>query len=329
MELIIDLVKKLEITDEKLKFNYTIIDNNSAIPKAIENIKESKVISVDIEGDDLSRKGQITIIQVKTEKDFIFIFDAFKLEKKELLPLFEVLESTEILKLVFDFRNDVDALLHQFDVRPKNLLDIQIVEFFIREELEKKNSKQILDWFKNCVTKGKINWYSLYLPGLKTRMKQTNYKYTKELLLGFQNRPLTDDQIYYCCLDVYLIFKLYKEHEPIIFKENLFNKLKILSENYCAMYSKLDIRHYNTWECNNIIPIQIFIEDKSKFTRTCKLCKLTLNSNCYNKNIPDRCLRCWFNDLLNQREKQFEKKNDSDEYYSCDYSDSDNGCYKI
>ena len=39
-----------------------------------------------------------------------------------------ILESTEIEKVWFDPRNDVDALFHQFGVYPRRIFDLQLAE---------------------------------------------------------------------------------------------------------------------------------------------------------------------------------------------------------
>jgi ribonuclease D len=73
-----------------------------------------KVVAVDLEGINLSRTGKICIVQVAT-LDESFLFDIATLKEEGIDSLrHHILENPLLLKVLFDCRQDVDALYYQY-----------------------------------------------------------------------------------------------------------------------------------------------------------------------------------------------------------------------
>ena len=82
----------------------------------------------------LSRKGALTIITVATE-DKAYVLDVLKLGQAVFSSgLGEILEDKSRKKLMFDCRQDSDALWHQFNVKLTGVLDLQLLEIIYRRE---------------------------------------------------------------------------------------------------------------------------------------------------------------------------------------------------
>ena len=110
-------------------YNYKLVDDEPGLHDAIFELKRkiedrNTLIAVDCEGDSLSRKGRLTIITVATEEK-VFIFDVLKLGQLVFSSgLGEILEDKSREKLMFDCRQDSNALWHQFNIKLTGVLDL-------------------------------------------------------------------------------------------------------------------------------------------------------------------------------------------------------------
>ena len=87
-------------------------------------------ISLDLEGQNLCRHGEIYTIQafIPTLQS-AFIFDCRKLDKSDVVDCFKrILSDSNIMKYMFDCRSDADALYHQYGLLLNNVIDIQLYE---------------------------------------------------------------------------------------------------------------------------------------------------------------------------------------------------------
>ena len=97
---------------------------------------EKPDIFIDLEGENLSKVGQVFLLQllllpkVKTYLvDIIQLGDeAFNTRNERGTSFKDVLESAGICKAIFDVRNDSAALYHQYGISLANVHDIQLME---------------------------------------------------------------------------------------------------------------------------------------------------------------------------------------------------------
>lgn len=101
----------------------------------------------DLEGIKLSRQGTISLLTLLVNDDRnadrVYLFDIHKLGSaafaflakvskncagQALQTLKQILESTLVLKVFYDVRNDWDALFSHFGIRMRNVEDIQLIE---------------------------------------------------------------------------------------------------------------------------------------------------------------------------------------------------------
>ena len=217
MDNLVNSLKSLEIigstdaTLEQLGLQYKLIDDNDLLSdflKDLECIPEDKWLNVDFEGVDLCKTGIVCLGQVHISgSKIIYILDFIKIPNlmtferngKCLKSIFE----SSITKVFFDPRNDIDAIAHQFDTIPKNVLCLQICEIAKRKTdgvglirfvfgLKKTFEKylQISNAKKTIITRLKSQGHLLFDPN-----SGGSYQV-------FKDRPLKPEIIQYCAIDV-------------------------------------------------------------------------------------------------------------------------------
>ena len=126
-------------SEHTTNYDYRLVDSDTGLQDAISEIKQKiaeriALLAVDCEGNSLSREGALTIITVATEEK-VYIFDVQKLGQATFSSgLGEILEDESRKKLMFDCRQDSDALWHQFKVKLSGVLDVQLLEVIYRRE---------------------------------------------------------------------------------------------------------------------------------------------------------------------------------------------------
>lgn len=111
-----------------------IVDSLPALGHMLAQLKGHNQLSVDAEGLDLCRDGKLCLLVIATPDASVFLVDVTLLGKEALAfvgsgtSLQAILESDTVEKLMWDPRMDCDALFHQFGVKSKNVLDLQMAE---------------------------------------------------------------------------------------------------------------------------------------------------------------------------------------------------------
>lgn len=265
-------------------YNYKLVDDESGLQEAISELKRkiaerNTLIAVDCEGDSLSRKGALTIITVATEEK-VFIFDVLKLGQLVFSSgLGEILEDKSREKLMFDCRQDSDALWHQFNVKLTGILDLQLLEVIYRREnapavapakitpqFSTKNKRrnprnrrsQRTDEVENIY--GFRRCIELYVQDEKLiKIKDEGSELLKWDKGVWKKRPLSDELIQYCIVDTMGMFKLYNKMRDVNGGEQA--RLRVASEKYADMYRGKTERSFDDYETNAFLPLDI-IPDK-------------------------------------------------------------------
>lgn len=125
------LVQEIRL-DDGLKF--TVVDCATALSDMINVLvslpTEPPSLYVDLEGINLLRQGTISILQFYVlPKDHTYLVDIYRLKESAFSTtrknsescLKAILEAENILKVLFNLRNDLDALFYHFKI---NLLGV-------------------------------------------------------------------------------------------------------------------------------------------------------------------------------------------------------------
>ncbi|KAK9806929.1 hypothetical protein WJX72_007854 [[Myrmecia] bisecta] len=99
-----------------------LVDSFEKVKEAILLIKDSALLAVDCEGVNLGRHGKLCLVQVAT-RDQVWLFDVSTLGKTAFASvdskqhsLKSILQSPTVRKVIYDVRQDSDALYHQYEV---------------------------------------------------------------------------------------------------------------------------------------------------------------------------------------------------------------------
>jgi len=192
--------------------SHCLVDTELSVRNLIQVIQslptETPSLYVDLEGISLSRHGSISLITFFVQpRNCIYIVDVHKLQSAAFntatadgTTLKSVLESTGIIKVFFDLRNDSDALYHHFGVRLCGVEDIQLMENAARPAFRRR----YVNGLDRCITNDapispaeKRNWKSAKEKGLKLFHPSKGGSYDV-----FNERPINTDIERYCVIDV-------------------------------------------------------------------------------------------------------------------------------
>lgn len=253
-------------------YNYKLVDDESDLQDAISELKrktedQNTLIAVDCEGVSLSRKGALTIITVATE-DQVYIFDVLKLGRIIFSSgLGEILADKFREKLMFDCRQDSDALWHQFHVKLAGVLDLQLLEVIYRRENASAKTWRFSTRNRRSQRTGEVeNIYGfrrcieLYVKDEKlVKIKDKGKELIKEDEKVWKKRPLTDALIKYCVVDTMGMFKLFDKMKAVNGGDRA--RLRVASEKYADMYRGKTKRSFNEYESNAFLPLYIIPDE--------------------------------------------------------------------
>ena len=160
----------------------------------IKAFEGATTVAFDIEGVDLGRTGQISLVQLASSPTSCFLIDLLNVNKDVSNPLVDwlkcILESDKIIKICHDCRMDADALRHILGIELRNVHDTSAWHF---------ECKRSLDVNLNNV---------LIANGIKPNVKRDSSVYTHNHAF-WATRPLTSKMIEWAIGDVSSMFELY------------------------------------------------------------------------------------------------------------------------
>ena len=134
-----------------------LCDTDAVLTEALPDLQMSSTLILDCEGVDLGRRGgSLSIITLRTispSSAQTYLIDVVRLSPSALHPVFDLLRSSSVLKVVFDGRMDFSALYHGHGVELQNVLDLQLVDVASRNESQEKH----LERLGKCLKRGEIN----------------------------------------------------------------------------------------------------------------------------------------------------------------------------
>jgi exonuclease 3'-5' domain-containing protein 1 len=188
-------------------------------------LQKSKCLAIDCEGIDLSRKGELCIIQIVDEAapDVVHLFDVCALGNRtfDVAPakgcsLKAILESASVRKLFWDVRNDNDALFNLHAISTANVVDLQLIHILYREQKERSLPANV-SGLQKALSKmdiGLSRKEDLWIDNIKSSAKEAfaperggSYEIWKTM------RPLSHTLLAYCT-DAKLFFPLLRKLDP-------------------------------------------------------------------------------------------------------------------
>ncbi|KAF7305841.1 3'-5' exonuclease domain-containing protein [Mycena chlorophos] len=298
-----------------------------AVPALLDALKASRTLFFNCEGVDLGTKGgSLTVMSFGTPQspDDAHIVHVPPIGATALRPIFDLLESETIQKVVFDGRMSQCALFYGFDgVKLRNVVDLQIADVKARRETEPLGSKEQLERlvpylpYKEVMGDQAIMYQHVHkLAGLVQAFVEHGldaevWEDAAEMYLdktryrNWAKKDLSQDQLNYAATDISLISRLYAH----------FNKKELLDREVCEASE----RYVSLWIRDGLG--QPIIDGTAGYglTHTCSGCKRSLTRACFSRSAWDKngnCLVCRAVHLHTARKaERLRHRYDSDDDY--------------
>ena len=216
-------LKALDLDKKNEKSSVEVIDTEAGMQDFVESLSDLPTIPpslyIDIEGVNLCRHGMISIIQVYVlPHDRTYLIDVFTLRdnafvhmpSKKGTTFKDILESSDIPKVIFDVRTDSDALYGLYNIHLSGAQDLQLMELATRP-----GRREFVSGLQNCIRNDASLTY-------EERTKWANSKQTGRSLFApecggsyevFNERPIQERIIQYCAQDVQFLPMLWKVYD--------------------------------------------------------------------------------------------------------------------
>ncbi|XP_059471090.1 egalitarian protein homolog [Neocloeon triangulifer] len=152
-------------------------------------------VAFDCEGINLGARGQLTLMQLATLNGNAYVFDL--LTCPALIAeggLHSLLESTEVVKIIHDCRNDSVNLYNQYGITLNNVFDTQAAHAILQLQETGKPVYKV----KNVSLNTLCELYQAPINPMKDQLKSV-YRRDQRF---WARRPLTRDMIFYAAADV-------------------------------------------------------------------------------------------------------------------------------
>ena len=204
---------------------WVFVDTQALIVNTINEIsnlpKDPPSLYVDLEGINLSRYGTVSLLNVFVlPRKQTYLIDthilgqaAFDTPSTNGLTLKIILESPLIPKVLFDLRNDADALYNHYGVLLANVHDVQLLELAAH-----KSTRRTVSGLAMCIVRDLklTDAESSLISQLKVRGKKLFAPECGGSYEVFNTRPLDPDLIEYCINDVALLPRLWYTYNVAI-----------------------------------------------------------------------------------------------------------------
>lgn len=188
-----------------------MIDSKPALQAFIDDLPDCDDpvpnLYVDLEGNNLSRDGTLSLITVLVEpRHTVHLIDvtglgdeAFTIAGSSGRTIKQILESKEIVKVFFDIRNDSDALYSLHGIRVQGIEDLQLMELASRI-----SGRKYVNGLAKCIDRDASISFEEKQKWKNT--KKEGYRLFDPALGGsysvFDQRPLSTEIVSYCVQDV-------------------------------------------------------------------------------------------------------------------------------
>lgn len=308
---------------------YQLCDNDYALQGALRILRSSSEIILDCEGEKLGKQGgSLSIISLRSTATMdIFLIDVIGL-RSSLSPLFDLLQSTEIVKIMFDGRMDFSALYHEFGVHLRNVIDLQLVDIRSRQSRGETNVGRVrrlssylnaryialspgvyapavkLSGLSLCVeehlgqldiqktTGNLVSWFILSVDNIQLVVDHSNWL----------KRPLSQAYLSYAATDIHLMGLLYDHFSVkgyIHMSEHFAQSMR-----YIELWKDEKPVDRDPYKGHPLLPLEILALPSDSIKRVCSGCKRHLSQASFHK----KKIRCRICDIL-KKSPAFRKKN--------------------
>ncbi|KAK7047626.1 hypothetical protein VNI00_006394 [Paramarasmius palmivorus] len=270
----------------------TLCNTSTSLASALDALRASDILILDCEGDNLGKQGgTLSIITLHIpSSNQTYLIDVLRLSSADLRPVYHLLESPSVTKIVFDGRMDYSALYHEKAVDMQNVLDMQIAD--VRSRIVRGEDQE--DQFSRL--KGFLHWPEIIgqpdsyrkvqrLNGLKACAKEhevevdglTDVMVTHSAWMA---RPLPEQYIQYAITDARLIDILYDEFKRCGYIDGVLSQQ---SMRYITLWKSRQPRMQDTHLAHPLLPLGVLENPEYYICRTCNTCQRELSQDDFSK----------------------------------------------
>uniref|UniRef100_A0A7C4Y2H3 DNA polymerase I n=1 Tax=candidate division WWE3 bacterium TaxID=2053526 RepID=A0A7C4Y2H3_UNCKA len=188
--------------------NYQYIQTSQETIEALKILEQEKVVAVDTECNSLNPMYGFMITLQIASPEKAYVFDARKINLKELPQLKQFLENKKIIKLLHNGKFDYKYIKFLLDIEVDNIFDTMLSEAILNAGLAGGYNK-----LKDLV------------------LKYANIELEKDTCDTFEtftkSTKLTEAQIKYAALDTLVMFPVFEKQIQALKKESLINVAKL------------------------------------------------------------------------------------------------------
>ena len=300
-----------------------LCDTDTVLNGVLPDLQACSTFILDCEGVNLgTRGGSLSLITLRTVSPSsaqTYLIDIVRLSPAALAPVFALLRSSSVLKIVFDGRMDFSALYHGHGVEIQGVLDLQLVDVASRRESPEAHLERLGNYLK----RGEINankqmYVDVHkLSGLAECVREHTAAdspcvskgqggricltaacfsifnvYTSVNHANWGVRPLPEDYIAYAAADATLIHTLFEKFTKM---GHITPHLTSLSHTYVSMWKGEQPVSHSSRIGHPLLPLGIISHTSSYGpSKSCTVCSRSLPQAAFSKNnwkSKDR--KCW------------------------------------
>ncbi|KAJ7152873.1 hypothetical protein C8R46DRAFT_1228435 [Mycena filopes] len=301
--------------------SFTFCDTVQGLSVVAASLRGSSTLFLDCEGHDLGLVGGgLSLISLGTPtptQPRTFLIDAIALSTADLRPIFDLLESPHVKKVVFDGRMDQTALYYEHGgVRLQNVVDLQLADIKSRVlRGESEGSLEQLMRLSPYLLQSEVQANPrLYhrvqkLPGLEQTVREHGVAVGAEELnikgrfkhTTWLRRPLSQTALIYAANDITLIAHLWEE---FVDQGYIDGKLADQSLRYIRLWTSStgpQINADHRYRLHALLPLEILDDDAvsvaGEHKKLCPRCERLLPQRCFsttawNREANRKCFVC-------------------------------------
>ncbi|KAF9467848.1 ribonuclease H-like domain-containing protein [Collybia nuda] len=259
---------------------YQLCDNQSTLQTALTSLRSASSLIMDCEARNLGNQGGVlSIISLRsTTSTDIFLIDVVRLNGS-LSPLFHLLESTEVVKIMFDGRMDFSALYHEFGIHLKNVLDLQLADIYsrrVRRETDARRISRLQPYLPACKIASAPGLYTraIKLGGLSQCVREHLGRSESKQPVNHDNwlkRPLSQAYLSYAATDIHLMALLYDKFVA----KGYINTMELgeQSTRYVELWKKSQPVCEDYYKRHPLLPVEILVPPSDGIKKTCRGCE--------------------------------------------------------
>lgn len=279
--------------------SFRLCDNFDQLQIAIRTLSAASTIYFDCEGYELGHyEGRLAIISMGVlERDqgedrlSIFLIDVLafrgKRKSKHLIPIFDIIRSDTIVKVVFDGRSDASELLHGSNVTLRRVVDLQVADITSREK-RGETQEQRFERLRGLLPRREIEENKSLLRqvqrlnGLVPALLEHGVDVGPKIKIDhskWMQRPLDTEYQRYAAEDVHLLLLLHRA----LLENGLINEsIEEQSGRYVMQHAKERPSSLDIYSRHGFLPLGVLHDTKTSGSLVfCIRCHKTLPPNCF------------------------------------------------